>query len=77
VKSNANPNLSATKIWQNSFKGNFTDNRSCLSVHIMDHKKKKKSMPSYHLHTSNDDQEIYTGEHVELTVAQGASTETA
>ena len=33
-------------------------------------------MPSYHLYTANDEQ-IYTGKHVELTVAQGASTETA
>jgi hypothetical protein len=34
-------------------------------------------MPSYHLHTANDAEEIYTGKHVELIVAQGASTETA
>jgi hypothetical protein len=34
-------------------------------------------MPSYHLHTSNDAEEIYTGKHVELIVGQGASTETA
>jgi len=34
-------------------------------------------MPAYHLHTSNGAEEIYTGKHVELTVAQGASTETA
>jgi len=34
-------------------------------------------MPSYHLHTANDAEEIYTEKHVELTVAQGASTETA
>jgi hypothetical protein len=34
-------------------------------------------MPSYHLHTSNDAKQIFTGQHVELTVAQGASTETA
>jgi hypothetical protein len=34
VNSNANTNLSATKIWQNWFKLNFPDNRSCLSVHI-------------------------------------------
>jgi hypothetical protein len=34
-------------------------------------------MPSYHLHTSNDAEQIYTGKHVELTVAQEASTETA
>ena len=34
-------------------------------------------MPSYHLHTSNDDHEIHTGKQVELSVAQGASTETA
>ena len=34
-------------------------------------------MPSYHLHTSNGTEEIYTGKHVELTVAQWASTETA
>jgi hypothetical protein len=34
-------------------------------------------MPSYNLHTSNDAQEIYTGKHVELIVAQGACTETA
>jgi hypothetical protein len=34
-------------------------------------------MPSYQLHTFNDDEEIYTEEHVELTVAQGASKETA
>jgi len=33
-------------------------------------------MPSYHLNTSNDAEEIYTGKHVELTVAQGVSTET-
>jgi len=34
-------------------------------------------MPSYHLHTSNDAEQIYTVKHVELIVAQGASTETA
>jgi len=34
-------------------------------------------MPSYHLHTSNDDEEIYTGKQVELIVSEGASTETA
>jgi hypothetical protein len=34
-------------------------------------------MPSYHLHTAYEAEEIYTGKHVELTVAQGASTETA
>jgi len=34
-------------------------------------------MPSYYLHTANDAEEIYTGKHVELIVAQGASTETA
>jgi hypothetical protein len=33
-------------------------------------------MTSYHLHTPNDAEEIYTG-HVGLTVAQGASTDTA
>ena len=30
------PKLSATKIWGNSFKWNFSDKSSCLSVHIMD-----------------------------------------
>ena len=34
-------------------------------------------MPSYHLHTANDAEQIYTGRHVELIVAQGESTETA
>jgi hypothetical protein len=34
-------------------------------------------MPSYHLHTPNDAEEIYTGKHVELIVVLGASTETA
>jgi len=34
-------------------------------------------MPPYHLHTSNDAEEIFTGKHVELMVAQGTSTETA
>ena len=34
-------------------------------------------MPSYHMHTSNDDQEMYIGKQVELIVSQGASTETA
>jgi hypothetical protein len=34
-------------------------------------------MPSYQPHTSNEEQEIYTGKHVELIVAQGASSETA
>jgi len=34
-------------------------------------------MPSYHLHTANDAEEICTGKHVELIVPQGASTETA
>jgi hypothetical protein len=34
-------------------------------------------MPSYHLHTFNDAEEIYTEKHLELIVAQGASTETA
>jgi hypothetical protein len=33
-------------------------------------------MPSYHVHTANDAEEIYTGKHVELIVAQGASTKT-
>jgi hypothetical protein len=28
-------------------------------------------MPSYHLHASNDAEQIYTGKHVELIVAQG------
>jgi len=28
-------------------------------------------MPSYHLHTSDDDQEIYTGKQVELIVSEG------
>jgi len=30
------PKLSATKIWGNSFKWNFSEKSSCLSVHIMD-----------------------------------------
>jgi hypothetical protein len=34
-------------------------------------------MPSYHLHTANDAEQIYTRKHVELIVAQGASTERA
>ena len=34
-------------------------------------------MPSYYLHTANDSEEIYTGKHVEVIVAQGASKETA
>ena len=34
-------------------------------------------MPSYHLHTANGAEEIYRGKHVELIVAQGASTERA
>jgi hypothetical protein len=34
-------------------------------------------MPSYHLHTSNDAEEIYTVKQVEIIVAQRASTETA
>jgi len=34
-------------------------------------------MPAYHLHTSNDAQEIYTGKQAELIVGQGVSTETA
>jgi hypothetical protein len=34
-------------------------------------------MPSYHLNTSNDAEEIYTGKPVDVIVAQGASTETA
>ena len=33
-------------------------------------------MPSYHMHTPNDAEEIYTRKHVELIVAQGAATET-
>jgi hypothetical protein len=33
-------------------------------------------MPSYNLHTSNDAEDIYIGKHVELIVAQEASTET-
>jgi hypothetical protein len=33
-------------------------------------------MPSYHLNSANVGEEIYTGKHVELTVAQGASIET-
>jgi len=28
-------------------------------------------MPSHHLHTANDAEQIYTGKHVELIVAQG------
>jgi hypothetical protein len=32
-------------------------------------------MPPTHLHTSNDAEDIYIGKHVELIVAQGASTE--
>jgi len=34
-------------------------------------------MPSYHLCTFNYAKEKYTGKHVELIVAQDASTETA
>jgi len=34
-------------------------------------------MPSYHLHISNDNVEKYTGKHVDLILAHGASTETA
>jgi len=34
-------------------------------------------MPSYHMYTGNVAEEIYTGKHVELILAQGASTETA
>jgi hypothetical protein len=34
-------------------------------------------MPSYHLHTANGAVEIYRGKHVEIIVAQGASTKTA
>jgi hypothetical protein len=34
-------------------------------------------MLSYHLRTSNDAEEMYTGKHMELTAAQGASTEIA
>jgi hypothetical protein len=34
-------------------------------------------MLSYYLHTSNDAEEIYTGKHVQLIVAQGESIETA
>jgi len=34
-------------------------------------------MAPYQLHNANDAEEIYTGKHVELIVAQGASTETA
>jgi len=44
---------------------------------ICAHKGHNNSMPSYHLHASNDTEEIYTGKHVELNAAQGASTETA
>jgi hypothetical protein len=35
-----------------------------------------KSMPSYHLHISNDAEEICTGNHVEIIVAQWATTGT-
>ena len=34
-------------------------------------------MLSYNLHTSNDNVEKYTGKHMEQSLAQGASTETA
>jgi len=34
-------------------------------------------MPSYHLNTAKVAEEIYTGKHVVLIVAQGASPETA
>ena len=34
-------------------------------------------MPFFRVNTSNDAKEIYTGKHVELIVAQDASTETA
>jgi hypothetical protein len=34
-------------------------------------------MPSYHLRISNCAEEKYTGKHVELTVAQGASAKAA
>jgi hypothetical protein len=34
-------------------------------------------MAPYHLHTFNDAEEIYTGIHLELIVAQGVSTATA
>jgi uracil-DNA glycosylase len=36
-----------------------------------------KIMPSYHLHTSNDNAEKNTGKHLEQSLAQGASAETA
>jgi hypothetical protein len=34
-------------------------------------------MPSYHLHTSNDAEENYTGKYVELILSQSVSKETA
>ena len=40
-------------------------------------KKIHKNIQSHHLYTANDPEEIYTGKHVQLTVAQSASTETA
>jgi hypothetical protein len=39
--------------------------------------KEHYSMPSYHLHTSNEDEEIYTRKQVELIIEQGESTETS
>jgi sensor c-di-GMP phosphodiesterase-like protein len=39
-------------------------------------KKIHKNIQSNHLYTDNDPEEIYTGKHLELTIAQGASTET-
>ena len=40
-------------------------------------KKIHKNIQSYHLYTANDPEEIYKEKRVELTVAQGAYTETA
>jgi hypothetical protein len=58
------------------FKQNFTDTRSCLSVHIMD-TETTLEYAILPLCTSNYTEEIYTVQHVELIVEKDASTETA
>ena len=78
VYTNANPNLLLHKSVKIDI---YVNGISLISdlVYLCTKwtKKLHKNIQSYHLYTANYPKETYTGKHVELTVAQGASTETA
>jgi len=70
MNSNTNPKLSAKKMCQNSylFKWNFTDDISCLSVHIMD-TVRTNNMSVAPPRIYNDAVENYMGKYMELVLA--------